>query len=139
MKDEQWIEYFKNFGERENKIVSYYLDNEMFKLKILVSKYKPNSKDGNCKDPDLYDDAIKVLLESLSTYDWKTSKFDTYFTNNLKNSFTDWYRDNYLRAKRYPLETDANGKILKDENGKPIQKPIISLNAPINKEDEDIS
>lgn len=139
MKDEQWIEYFKNFGERENKIVSYYLDNEMFKLKILVSKYKPNSKDGNCKDPDLYDDAIKVLLESLSTYDWKTSKFDTYFTNNLKNSFTDWYRDNYLRAKRYPLETDANGKILKDENGKPIQKPIISLNAPANEEDDDLS
>lgn len=139
MKDEQWIEYFKNFGERENKIVSYYLDNEMFKLKILVSKYKPNSKDGNCKDPDLYDNAIKVLLESLSTYDWKTSKFDTYFTNNLKNSFTDWYRDNYLRAKRYPLETDANGKILKDENGKPIQKPIISLNAPTNEEDDDLS
>lgn len=139
MKDEQWIEYFKNFGERENKIVSYYLDNEMFKLKILVSKYKPNSKDGNCKDPDLYDDAIKVLLESLSTYDWKTSKFDTYFTNNLKNSFTDWYRDNYLCAKRYPLETDANGKILKDENGKPIQKPIISLNAPTNEEDDDLS
>lgn len=96
---------------------------------------------------ELYDDAMNVLMESVVKFDSsQTASFNTYLTNNIKNSVIDWYRDNYQRCKRKNLLTDKNGKIVKvdkngnvtdDDKGKPVIIPDTSFDAP-TEEDNDL-
>lgn len=97
---------------------------------------------------ELYDDAMNVLMESVVKFDSsQTASFNTYLTNNIKNSVIDWYRDNYQRGKRKNLLTDKNGKIVKvdkdgnvtdDDKGKPVIISDTSFDAP-TEEDNDLA
>lgn len=82
---------------------------------------------------DLYDDALNVLSESVLTFNpERNASFITYLSLNIRKSFGQWYRDNYLRAKRNNLALDERGRIKRDEKGNPIIISNISFDAPID-------
>ena len=122
---------FSKFTKEQNNLIYEYAKDEMKKLKRLCYFIWGNKGLPNCYHDDLYSDGLKVLLESVATFNPDgRAKFHSYLTNNLKNSFKDWFRDTFMRAKRNNLELDENGKIKKDEKGNPIIIPNVSLDAP---------
>lgn len=146
MKDEEWREYFQLFGEEELKTLDYYLNNEMCHLKRIVNPMIGGYTKGNFEYGDIYDDAIKVLCESIIGYDGNSAKFETFFTGNVARSIRDWHRDNHCRAKRSPIMTDVNGKIIMipDENDptgkkkKPKYMKVISFDATYDDENNNL-
>lgn len=86
----------------------------------------------SCFYDDLYDDAIKVLSESVLTYDHSTNiPFRNYLMKNIRLSYREWVRNTFYRAKRNNLLLDKNGFIQKDENENPIIIPNVSFDAPV--------
>lgn len=146
MKDTEWREYFQLFGEEEYKILNYYLDNEMRHLKRIVNPLVGGYTKGNFEYEEIYDDAIKVLCESIIAYDGNSSKFETFFTGNVVRSIRDWHRDNHCRVKRSPIMTDINGKIItipdeSDPTGKkkkPKYMKVISFDATYDDENNSL-
>lgn len=124
-----------SLNEKQIKLVTYYSENDMAKLKWICNPII-NMKNVDQKDyDDLYSDALKVLLESVQTFDETADcSFNTFLTGNIKRSFYDWSRDQ-LTWKRCNLEyeTDENGEIKKDKNGKPIKKKVydVSMDVPL--------
>ena len=122
---------YSEMTEEQISIINEYCENDMKKLKQIC--YAVWGKKGlpTCYHDDLYDDAMNVLSESVITFnpDGKAS-FKTYLTNNIRMSYGQWYRDNFLRAKRNNLELDEKGNIKKDENENPIIIHNISFDAP---------
>lgn len=124
-----------SLNEKQIKLVTYYSENDMAKLKRICNPII-NMKNVDQKDyDDLYSDALKVLLESVQTFDETADcSFNTFLTGNIKRSFYDWSRDQ-LTWKRCNLEyeTDENGEIKKDKNGKPIKKKVydVSMDVPL--------
>ena len=123
---------YSEMTEEQISIINEYCENDMKKLKQIC--YAVWGKKGlpTCYHDDLYDDAMNVLSESVITFnpDGKAS-FKTYLMNNIRMSYGQWYRDNFLRAKRNNLELDEKGNIKKDENENPIIIPNISFDAPV--------
>ena len=122
---------YLNLTEEQLSIVDEYCKNDMKKLKgicyIAWGKYDISFMHYD----DLYSDAMKVLLESVRTFKCdRNTQFRTYLTNNIKLSFSEWFRNNNLRAKRNNLELDENRKIKKDENGNPIIIKNVSVDVP---------
>lgn len=113
-------------------IINDYCENDMRKLKLICHQIWGNKRLPNCYHDDLYDDAMEVLSESVQSFNpEKNASFVTFLTWNIRRSYTDWFRDNFLRAKRSNLELDENGKIKKDENQNPIIITNISFDAPV--------
>lgn len=123
---------YLSMTEEQIAIINEYCENDMKKLKQICYTVWGNKGLPNCYYDDLYDDAMNVLSESVITFnpDGKAS-FKTYLTNNIRMSYGQWYRDNFLRAKRNNLELDEKGNIKKDENENPIIIPNISFDAPV--------
>lgn len=123
-----------NYSELTNEqlgLVNEYCKNDMKKLKEICFFVWGQKHIPNFLHDDLYDDAMKVLLESVVSFNpCKNVKFRTYLTKNIRLSYSDWHRDNYLRAKRNNLLLDKKGRIVKDENGMPIIISNISFDAP---------
>ena len=122
---------YLSMTEEQISIINEYCENDMKKLKQIC--YTVWGKKGlpTCYNDDLYDDAMNVLSESVITFNQNgTASFKTYLTNNIRMSYGQWYRDNFLRAKRNNLELDEKGNIKKDENENPIIIPNISFDAP---------
>ena len=109
-----------NLDEKSLEIVQKYCEDDLRLLKkvcdpIILLKNVPQ-----WQYDDLYDNAMEVLLESVSTYQHdKDCSFHTYLTGNIKRSFYDWTRDN-TRWKRCNLLTDKDGKLVRDEKGDTI-------------------
>ena len=122
---------YQNMTDQQMKTINEYLKNNMKKLKqVCYFVWGKNNIEQSYHD-DLYDDAMEVLVESVIRFNPDgDAKFNTYLTNNIRKSYIEWYRDNFLRAKRNNLELDENGKIKRDENGKPIIISNLSLDAP---------
>lgn len=122
---------YLSMTEEQIAIINEYCENDMKKLKHICYTVWGNKGLPTCCHDDLYDDAMNVLSESVMTFnqDGKAS-FKTYLTNNIRMSYGQWYRDNFLRAKRNNLELDEKGNIKKDENENPIIIPNISFDAP---------
>ena len=122
---------YSQLTEKQLDIINDYLKNDMKKLKPIC--YLIWGKKGlpTCYHDDLYDDAMKVLVESVISYNSKYSSFETFLRNNIKRSYIDWYRDTHLRAKRNNLLLDSKGKIAKDDEGKPIIINNISVDSPV--------
>lgn len=124
-----------SLNEKQMKLITYYSENDMARLKRICNPII-NMKNVDQKDyDDLYSDALKVLLESVQTFDETADcSFNTFLTGNIKRSFYDWSRDQ-LTWKRCNLEyeTDENGEIERDKNGKPIRKKIydVSMDVPL--------
>ena len=122
---------YQDLTNEQVKLINWYCSNEMRELKKICYPIWGNKGVPNCYHDDLYDDAMKVLLESVRTFNTsKNTKFKTYLTSNINRSYIDWYRDNFLRGKRNNLELDENGKIKRDEDGRPIVISNYSLDAP---------
>ena len=122
---------YSSMTEEQIAIINEYCENDMKKLKQIC--YTVWGKKGlpTCYNDDLYDDAMNVLSESVMTFNQNgKASFKTYLTNNIRMSYGQWYRDNFLRAKRNNLELDEKGNIKKDENENPIIIPNISFDAP---------
>lgn len=107
------------FSDEEMEIINFYSDNEMCELKKICNPIISRKNVDKADYDDLYSDALIVLMESVKDFNGKKSKFKTFLTGNIKRSFYDWTRDS-LRGKRCNLERDKNGKIILDENKKPI-------------------
>ena len=124
-----------NLNEKQLELVTYYSENDMARLKRICNPII-NMKNVDQKDyDDLYSDALKVLLESVQTFDETADcSFNTFLTGNIKRSFYDWSRDQ-LTWKRCNLEyeTDENGEIKRDKNGNPIKKKVydVSMDVPL--------
>lgn len=133
------IDYSK-LTEEQLEIIEKYCRDDMKKLKMVCYPIWGNKGLPSCYHDDLYDDAMKVLVESVISYnpDSKAS-FKTFLSNNIKLSQREWYRNTHLRIKRNNLELDENGKIKKDENGKPIIIKNISFDTPIREGDDSLS
>ena len=124
---------YSSMTDEQIAIINEYCENDMKKLKQIC--YTVWGKKGlpTCYHDDLYDDAMNVLSESVITFNPNgKASFKTYLTNNIRMSYGQWYRDNFLRAKRNNLELDEKGNIKKDENENPIIIPNISFDAPVD-------
>ena len=122
---------YQSMTDQQMKTINEYLKNNMKKLKqVCYFVWGKNNIEQSYHD-DLYDDAMEVLVESVIRFNPDgDAKFNTYLTNNIRKSYIEWYRDNFLRAKRNNLELDENGKIKRDEKGNPIIIHNISFDAP---------
>ena len=124
---------YSSMTEEQIAIINEYCKNDIKKLKQIC--YTVWGKKGlpTCYHDDLYDDAMNVLSESVMTFNQNgKASFKTYLTNNIRMSYGQWYRDNFLRAKRNNLELDEKGNIRKDENENPIIIQNISFDAPVD-------
>lgn len=120
---------YSNLTEEQLNIVNDYMKDNMRKIKQICYPIWGNKGIPNMEHDDLYDDAMKVLLESVVSYDGKQSRFQTYLIGNIQRSFKEWVRNSH-RAKRCNLLLDKKGKIVKDENGKPTVISNISFDTP---------
>lgn len=139
MKDEILCEKLKNLSSQQLEWINEYCKNNMSKLKKI--SYNAFFRYGipTHEHDELYDDAMNVLMESVVKFDpSQNANFNTYLTNNIKNSTIDWYRDNYQRCKRKNLLRDKDGKIMRldkdgnvtdDEKGKAVVIPDTSFDA----------
>ena len=124
---------YSSMTEEQIEIINEYCENDMKKLKQICYTVWGNKGLPSCYYDDLYDDAMNVLSESVETFNQNgKASFKTYLTNNIRMSYGQWYRDNFLRAKRNNLELDEKGNIKKDENKNPIIIPNISFDAPVD-------
>lgn len=124
---------YLSMTEEQIAIINKYCENDMKKLKQICYTVWGNKGLPTCYYDDLYDDAMNVLSESVMTFNQNgKASFKTYLTNNIRMSYGQWYRDNFLRAKRNNLELDENGNIKKDENENPIIIPNISFDTPLD-------
>lgn len=116
-----------NDKEKED-LRKYYLDNEMRELKKIANPIIKQKNFPMMEHDDLYSDAMKVVEESLASYDEnRNCSFKTFLVGNIKRSFYD-YRKKGNQWKRRNLETE-NGKLKKDENGHTIPIQNVSLDA----------
>lgn len=117
-----------NDDEKET-LRKYYLDNEMRELKKIANPIIKQRNFPMMEYDDLYSDAMKVVEESLASYDEnRNCSFKTFLVGNIKRSFYD-YRKKGNQWKRRNLETESNGKLKKDENGHTIPIQNVSLDA----------
>lgn len=125
------IDYSKLTEEQLSVLIEYHKD-EMKKLKRVCHRVWGNKSVPHHYHDDLYDDAAKVLEESVVTYksDFGKTDFNTYLKGNIKLSYEEWYRNTHLRAKRNNLLLDKKGKIVRDEKGRPTIIPNIFIDAP---------
>lgn len=124
---------YLSMTEEQIAIINEYCENDLKKLKQICYTIWGNKGLPTCYHDDLYDDAMNVLSESVITFNPNgKASFKTYLTNNIRMSYGQWYRDNFLRAKRNNLELDEKGNIKKDENENPIIIPNISFDIPVD-------
>ena len=130
--DKKWKIFFKTMTNEQYQIANKYLSYEMQKLiRICHSVWGKEQDKCNMEHQDLYDDAIKVLFESIRSYDSsKNIKFETYLRNNILLSYREWIRNNKYRAKRNNLLCDSKGRIVKNERGQSIVIANVSFDAP---------
>lgn len=129
-------EMMENLTSEQLHTIEYYMKDEMKELKkicypIIDRKYLPMSD-----YDELFDDAIKVLLESIIDFDESYKvPFKGYLKTNIAKSFWEWTR-NENRLKRCNVAY-KNGKPLKekDENGK--ERYVILKPVYIDAENED--
>ena len=124
---------YSEMTDEQIATINEYCENDMKKLKQICCTVWGKKGLPTCYHDDLYDDAMNVLSESVITFNPNgKASFKTYLTNNIRMSYGQWYRDNFLRAKRNNLELDEKGNIKKDENENPIIIPNISFDAPVD-------
>lgn len=125
-------EMMENLTQDQLDTIEYYMRKEMKELKKICYPLI-NRKGIPLSDHDeLFDDAIKVLMESVITFDNSYDvPFKGYLKTNIAKSFWEWTRDS-KRLKRCNVQY-KNGKPLKDEKGDYIiLKPVY-----IDKENDD--
>lgn len=117
-------------NEYQHLLINEYCQDNLKELKKLCWNIWGKKGIASCFYDDLYDDAIKVLSESVMTYDSNANvPFRNYLMKNIRLSYREWVRNTFYRAKRNNLLLDKNGLIQKDENMNPIIIPNVSFDA----------
>lgn len=120
---------YSNLNEQQMELINKYCNDDLRLLRKICDPIINIKNTPQADYDDLYSDAMKVLLESVVTYDKdKKCSFHTFLVGNIKRSFYDWTRDN-RRWKRCNLEVDKDGNVRKDESGNPIVIHNMSLDA----------
>ena len=121
---------------QKQQLIKEYCDNDMYKLNKLCRFLIKKKNVPQMYEDDLYSIARLTFVEAIETFDCaKNCKFQTYLIGNIWKAFYDWTRDN-TRWKRCNLQTDGNGKLMRDENNRPVIIPDVSLDAVM---EEDVS
>lgn len=116
--------------------IEYYCKNDLRELKKLCNPIIIKKGVPFMYHDDLYSDAMKVLMESVYGFNKnKKCSFKTFLKGNINRSFYEWTRDSE-RAIRCNVLKDENGNIAKDENGRNIIIHNVSIDQPLNDEDE---
>lgn len=127
-----------HFSPAQMQLIEEYMDCSMTKLKTLCRTiWLKDTLDQKYYD-DLYDDAMTVLMETVESYNpehEKKASFNTFLMGNIKRSYLEWRRDNFERGIRCNLLI-KNGVIVKDEEDKPIVVQNISLDTPIQNDEQ---
>lgn len=127
-----------HFSPAQMQLIEEYMDCSMAKLKALCrTVWMKDTLDQKYYD-DLYDDAMTVLMETVESYNpehEKKASFNTFLMGNIKRSYLEWRRDNFERGIRCNLLM-KDGVIVKDEDEKPIVVPNISLDTPIQNDEQ---
>lgn len=125
--------------EWQLETIEYYCRDDLRVLKRICLPLIIKKRIPEMYHDDLYSDAMKVLLESVSGFNKeKKCSFKTFLLGNINKSFYDWTRDNE-RGIRCNVLKDKNGRIVKekDENGRERNVVIqnISIHQKVNDED----
>lgn len=121
---------YQSLTEEQLKIIEEFLANDMKKLKKICDPLIFYKGTPEIYHEDLYGVATDVLIESLDAFDSsKKCSFKTFFIGNVKRAFYDWTRDN-TRLCRCNIQTDAEGKIVRDKDGNVIIIPSIPFDEP---------
>ena len=121
-----------HFNSKQKEILSEYCGNGGRKLDQICKRLVHKKNVPLYLEDDLYSLAQWTFLESLQTFDdSKDNKFSTYLINSIWKAFYDWTRDN-MRGKRCNLQTDKDGKIMRDERNNPMVIQDISLEAKVD-------
>lgn len=127
-----------HFSTEQLQIIDEYMCSNMAKLRAICrTVWLKDTLDQKYYD-DLYDDAMTVLMETTESYNpehEKKASFNTFLMGNIKRSYLEWRRDNFERGIRCNLLME-NGIIVKDEDEKPIVVPNISLDTPIQNDEQ---
>ena len=114
--------------QEQNKIIEYYCSNELKELKKICYFVWGNKKIPQQEHDDLFSDALKVLWESINSYnESRNIKFETYLISNIKRSYKDWIRDR-IRDKRINYARDKDGNVIYEEyevNGEKKKRKVI--------------
>lgn len=112
------------------KIIDEYFADDMKKLRKICDPLILKKGTPEIYHEDLYGVASDVLIESLVSFDPnKNCTFNTFFVGNIKRAFYDWIRDS-TRLCRCNIQTDAEGRIVRDKDGNVVIIPSIPLDAP---------
>lgn len=121
---------YESLTEEQLKIVNEYFCDDMKKLRKINDPLIREKKVPKMYYEDLYAVASDTFIESLSCFKvGRGCSFKTFLVGNIERTFYDWTRDS-TRLCRCNLQTDRNGKIVKDDNGKVVIIPNISLDSP---------
>lgn len=121
---------YQSLTEEQLEIVNEYFDNNMKMLKKICDPLIFHKKVPESYHEDLYGVASDVLIESLIGFDPnKKCSFKTFLMGNIKRAFYDWTRDS-TRLCRCNIQTDAEGKIVRDKDGNVIIIPSIPFDEP---------
>ena len=127
-----------HFSTEQQQLIDEYMGCNMAKLRALCRTiWLKDTLDQKYYD-DLYDDAMIVLMETAESYNPKHEKkasFNTFLSGNIRRSYLEWKRDNFERGIRCNLLM-KDGVLVKDENDKPIVIPNISLDTPIQNDEQ---
>lgn len=127
-----------HFSTEQLQIIDEYMCSDMAKLRTICrTVWAKDTLDQKYYD-DLYDDAMTVLMETAESYNpehEKKASFNTFLMGNIKRSYLEWRRDNFERGIRCNLLM-KDGVIVKDEDEKPIVVPNISLDTPIQNDEQ---
>lgn len=132
MKEIRW-------NEEQLKLVEKYAGNGMQLLKNICLPIIKSKNTLQMDYDDLLSDGLKVLCESVTSYDpTKGAKFETFLIGNIKKSYSEWRRDQ-MRQKRCNYLTDKHGNVMCDEDGEKIIIQNISLDDTTNDSNFSIS
>lgn len=121
---------YHSLTEDQLQIIEEYHANDMKKLKKICSPLIFQKGIPAIYHEDLYGVASDVLIESLVSFDPnRNCSFKTFFVGNIQRAFYDWTRDS-TRLCRCNILTDAEGKIVRDEEDNVVIIPSIPLDAP---------
>lgn len=121
---------YASLTQEQLDIIENYFSDGMKELKKICDPLISRKRVPEMYYEDLYAAASDTLIESLTGFDAaKKCSFQTFLTGNINRAFYDWTRDS-TRLCRCNIQTDRDGKIVRDENGNAAIIPDIPLDAP---------
>lgn len=123
-------EELHNLNHYQLEIIHKYCDDDLHELKKICNRIIRRKNDVFQKDyDDIYDDGMKVLLESVLSYNSQSDiSFEIFLKGNLKRSFWEYSRDAH-RQKRANIAMKDGKMVIDKETKVPISIPDFPLDS----------